>query len=318
MTQSTHTKETKQIVEKGDEQIANTNNMLKSIRKDIPMGADITYVTISHIMGHDKEDYVFFGLGLTIVLMSFVVGLFQYLIISQKNKWYYNAIYACECKHCYAKKHISYCLQVPKHKFLGLISAILHIISFLTFVYFHGEPFKHYGIYSKDLSFIFLVVWTFVNGVIHKIVQINVPKYVVINMNEIRTLKNRKKELLASQYKKKIQKRYNGMVEKHIEYIQTKVTNNKDCFCEHDMNNVAFAELEMGLAESDVEEDKELVELETKIGNYKSVDKYLKDGIKTIIKKSEDPKNIYHTKIKDEIQIIIDKKDQDPEIEEIK
>ena len=275
-----HNPGSKQVVEKGDEQIANTDNMLKGIRKDIPMGADILYVTISHIMGHDNEDYVFFGLGLTVILMCLVIGLYQYLIISQKNKWYYNAIYACECKHCYAKKHISYCLQVPKHKFLGLISANLHIISFLVFVYFHGQPFEHYGIYSKDLSFIFLVVWTFVNGVIHKVIQINVPKYVHINMNAIRTLKNKKKELLASQYKKKIERRYNGMVQRHIEYINTKVTNDKNCFCEHDMDNVEFAELEIDIKESDVEEGEELIELDKKLDllakKQKEIDHILK------------------------------------------
>ncbi len=271
---------TKQIIEKGDEQISNTDNMLKSIRKDIPMGADILYVTISHIMGHDNEDYIFFGLGLTVILMCLVMGLYQYLTISQKNKWYYNAIYACDCKHCYAKKHISYCLYIPKHKFLGLISAILHIISFLTFVYFHGEPFNHFGLYSKDLSFIFLVVWTFINGVVHKVIHINVPKYVHINMNEIRVLKNKKKELLASQYKKKIQRRYNGMFQSHIKFINEKVTNDKNCFCEHDMDNIAFAELEIDIKETDVEEGEELVKLDEKLDSLdekqKEIDKILK------------------------------------------
>jgi len=275
------------VVEKGDEQIANTSSMLKNIRKDIPMGADILFVTISHIMGHDNEDYVFFGLSLTIILMSFVIGLYQYLIISQKNKWYYNAIYSCDCKHCYAKKHISYCLHVPKHKFLGLISAILHIISFLTFVYFHSQPFAYYGIYSKELSFIFLIVWTFINGVIHKVVQINTPKYIQINMAEIRALKNKKKELLASQYKKKIERRYNGMVQKHIEYIENKVTNSKDCFCEHDMDNVEFKELEIDIKESDVEEGEELVELDKKMDMLVDKQKEIDKIIKVVIDKNK-------------------------------
>ena len=286
-----HNPGSKQVVEKGDEQIANTDNMLKGIRKDIPMGADILYVTISHIMGHDNEDYVFFGLGLTVILMCLIIGLYQFLIISQKNKWYYNAIYACECEHCYAKKHISYCLQVPKHKFLGLISANLHIISFLVFVYFHGQPFEHYGIYSKDLSFIFLVVWTFVNGVIHKVIQINVPKYVHINMNAIRALKNKKKELLASQYKKKIERRYNGMVQRHIEYINTKVTNDKNCFCEHDMDNVEFAELEIDIKESDVEEGEELIELDKKLDLLAKKQKEIDHILKVVVipnKKKDD------------------------------
>ena len=298
MAQSNSSTNSKQPVEKGDEQIANTSNMLKNIRKDIPMGADIMYVTISHIMGHDNEDYVFFGLSLTVILMCMVIGLYQYLIISQQNKWYYNAIYACDCKHCYAKKHISYCLQVPKHKFLGFISAILHIISFMTFVYFHGQPFDHYGLYSKELSSIFLVVWVFVNGVIHKVVQINVPKYVHINMNEIRALKNKKKKLLASQYKKKIQRRYNGMVESHIDYINKNVTNDKNCFCEHDMNDVEFAHLELDIVDSDIEEHEELFQIERQIGKSHQKDNELKKEIKIIIDKNNN--------------------DLDPVIEEIK
>jgi len=272
-------------VEKGDEQIANTDDMLKGIRKDIPMGADILYVTISHVLGHDNEDYVFFGLSLTVILMCLTIGLYQYLIISQKNKWYYNAIYACDCKHCYEKKHISYCLQFPKHKYLGMVSAILHIISFLTFVYFHGQPFAYYGVYSQELSFILLIVWTFVNGVIHKVIQINVPKYVHINMKEIRILKNKKKELLASQYKKKIQRRYNGMVERHIKYINEKVVNDKDCFCEHDMNNVEFAEMEVDIRESDVEEGEELVELDKKLDLLAKKQKEIDTILKIVIPK---------------------------------
>ncbi len=275
-----HQPANKVAVGKADEQIANTDDMLKDIRKDIPMGADILYVTISHVLGEDNEDYVFFGLSITVIIMCFAIGLYQYLVISQKNKWYYNAIYTCDCKHCYAKKHISYCLHFPKHKYLGMISAILHIISFLTFVYFHGEPFVYYGIYSQELSFILLIVWTFINGVIHKVIQINVPKYVHINMKEIRILKNKKKELLASQYKKKIQRRYNGMVQRHIKYINEKVVNDKDCFCEHDMNNIEFAELEIDIKESDVEEGEELVKLDKKIDSLdekqKEIDKILK------------------------------------------
>jgi len=298
---STHVHQ--KVVEKGDEQIMTTDNILKDLKKDIPIGADLIYVSIAHIIGHDKKDFVLYGLTLSVILMCLCIGIYQYLIISQKNKWYYNAIYTCECDHCLRKKNISSCsLKLPKYKFLGLLSAILHIVSFISFVYFHGEPFDFFGLYDQNLSFLFLIIWSFLNGIVHKVIKINVPKYVHINMKTIRILKNRKKELLASQYKRKIEKRYNGMVQRHIDYIQTKVTHNEDCFCEYDLDNVSFKELERDIKESDVEEEEDLLELEKEIG-------VLKEKEVDIIKEKEiiiniDDKDNKKEEDKDEIEVI--------------
>ena len=288
------------VVEKGDEQVMTTNNILKDLKKDIPIGADLIYVSVAHIIGHDDEDYVLYGLSLSIILMCLFIGIFQYLVISQKNKWYYNAIYTCDCDHCSRKKNISSCsLRIPKYKFLGFLSGILHICSFLVFVYFHGEPFKFYGLYDKNLSFLFLIIWSFLNGIIHKIIKINVPKYVYINMNRIRQLKNRKKELLASQYKKKIEKRYNGMVQRHIHYIQTKVTHNDDCFCEYDLDNISFKELELDIKESDAEEEEELLEIEKEINNITMKGNIAHKEIEIVIDKTKTEKEKIDKEIED-------------------
>ena len=296
------------VVEKGDEEIMTADNILKDLKKDIPIGADLIYVSVAHIIddeGHHGEgtndNFVLYGLTLSVILMCLCIGVYQYLIISQKNKWYYNAIYTCDCDHCSKKKNISSCdLKIPKHKFLGVLSGVLHIISFISFVYFHGQPFQFYGLYDKSLSFLFLIIWSFLNGIIHKVVKINVPKYIHINMKRIRMLKNRKKELLAAQYKKKIEKRYNGMVQKHIEYIENKVTHNDDCFCEYDLDNVTFKELERDIKESDAEEEEELLEIEKEIKILTNKENITHKKIEIVI----DETNKETEKINDEIEDI--------------
>jgi len=265
------------VLEKKDEQIMDTNNILKSIKKDIPIGADLVYVSAAQIIGRDNSDYIGLGLTITLILISLSIGIFQYLLISRQNKWYYNAIYACDCEHCSRKKNISSCsLKIRKHKFLGLLSATLHILSFLSFAYFHGEPFNHYGLYNQNLSFLILIVWAFMNALIHKVININVPKYVQLNMATIRNIKSTKKELLASQYKRKVEKRYNGMIQKHLKYIQNKVSNHDDCFCEYDLDNVSFAEIELNIAETNIEEKNDLFEIKEKLDKLKQTELQLK------------------------------------------
>ena len=129
------------------------------------------------------------------------------------------------------------------------------------------------------------------NGVIHKVIQINVPKYVHININAIRALKNEKKELLASRYKQKIEKRYNGMIQKHIKYINEIVALEKDCFCEHDIK------------EEDIEE----------VDKFKETLDELKKVIK--VEETEELDKLKETlgELKKEIKIIVD----DEEVEEI-
>ena len=255
--------------EQGEEQVSNTDNLLKTLRKDIPLGSDVIYVSISHIIGHNNEDFVFYGLTLTIILMSLIVGLYQYLIISQKNKWYYNAIYSCKCHHCTSKKNVNcICMTIPKHKFLGFISAILHIFSFIVFVYFHGQPFRHYGLYNDRLSFIFLILWTFINGVLHKVIQINVPKYVHININYLRELKNRKKELLANEYKRKLERCFNGLIEEHTEFIRNVECNKitfHDCECEAEIAAIEAKITEIEVKKQQVDEKEQLVVLEEQL-----------------------------------------------------
>jgi len=296
---------TEKVLEKKDEQIMDTNNILKSIKKDIPIGADLVYVSASQIIARDNDDYIGLGLTITLILISLSIGIFQYLLISRQNKWYYNAIYACDCEHCSRKKNISSCsLKIRKYKFLGLLSASLHIISFLTFAYFHGEPFNYYGVYNQNLSFLILILWAFINALIHKVVSINVPKYVQMSMAAIRKDKTSKKELLASQYKRKIEKRYNGMVQKHLKYIQNNVNNHDDCFCEYDLDNVSFAELELGIMETNVGEENNLMEIKDKLDKLKQTENQLRKQLTDL----EINQNNNHQ--------ILEIKDEDDEMEE--
>ena len=109
------------VVQKTDEKIDETRNALKSIKKNLPVGADVLYVTISHILENSETSvYETYGIFVIILLISLCIAMYQYLVISSQNKWYHNSIYSCDCKHCLNKKYISICTyKFFKHKIFG-------------------------------------------------------------------------------------------------------------------------------------------------------------------------------------------------------
>ena len=238
---SQNTHNSKELNKKKDEPIISTSNLLKELRKDIPIGADVIYITISKILANEEETYIFDVLIIIIFLIMIAIGIYQYCLIYRNNEWYYNAIYSCECNHCKLKKTYSiYNIKFKKSKLLAILSAFLHNISFLTFVYFHEQPFKFYNLYNQSLSFVFLIFWSFINGIIHKIIKINVPKYIITNMNYLKNMKNQKKKKIVLEYKKKLEECYMNYVHSHINYIKTIECNHiaQDCMCNNDIVNL--------------------------------------------------------------------------------
>lgn len=276
-------------IEKTDEKINDTRNALKTIKKNIPIGADVLYVTVSHILENSESTYYeSLGVFIIIILISFCIALYQYLLISSQNKWYYNSLYSCNCRHCIDKKFFYICkFKMFKHKIYGLISAVLQVISFIIFVYFHKQPFDAVNLYNAEMSFIFLIVWLFINGLIHKIVNINPPRYVIINMKYIKDLKEQRKKMVSAEYRKKFEKCLNGLTDKHIDIIKNikcKDFINQNCTCVYELGEIQMKELELKMKEHEQEQKESILEI---ADNIEEIDDNIEELDKQLNKKNK-------------------------------